>query len=62
MSTYALINKDGVVENTVLWDGVGKLFKEYTVINIDGVNCGIGWIYDSGEFTYPFKDEDQSGG
>lgn len=52
MSTYALI-KNAVVENIVVWDGVGDLFEEYEVVNIDGTSAGIGWEFYSGILTPP---------
>ncbi len=52
MSTYALI-KDGVVENIVVWDGTGDIFSDYTTVNIDDVEAGIGWAYSDGTFTQP---------
>ncbi|ENR0220475.1 tail fiber assembly protein [Enterobacter kobei] len=54
MSIYALI-KDGIVVNTVVWDGVGDLFDAYKTKNIDGLNAGIGWTYDGKIFTAPVE-------
>lgn len=56
MSTYALI-KNGMVENTVLWDGEGDIFDEYETVNIDGLSVGIGWAYDGKKFTAPLEPE-----
>lgn len=52
MPTYALL-KDGIVENTVLWDGEGDLFVDYTTINIESMQVGIGWTYDGEVFNAP---------
>lgn len=52
MSTYALI-KDGVVENIIVWDGTGNIFNDYTTVNIDDVEAGIGWSYSDSTFTPP---------
>lgn len=52
MMNYALI-KNGIVENVVVWDGDGDIFSEYEVVEIDGVQAGIGWGYDNGEFIEP---------
>lgn len=49
---YALV-KDGVVENVVEWDGEGNLFEGYVTVNIESVDCGIGWSYKSGVFSPP---------
>lgn len=53
MSIYAIISDSGVVTNTLIWDGVGDLFKGANIINIDDLNVGIGWIYKKGKFTPP---------
>ncbi|KVK18927.1 phage tail protein [Enterobacter hormaechei subsp. steigerwaltii] len=54
MSIYAVI-KDGIVVNTVVWDGVGDLFDAFKTKNIDGLNAGIGWTYDGKEFAAPVE-------
>lgn len=56
MSIYALI-KNGLVENTVLWDGDGDIFEGYETINIDGLDVGIGWTFDGSKFTSPAEPE-----
>lgn len=53
MSIYAVLNENGVVVNTVSWDGEGNLFDGVNVINIDGLGVGIGWAYVNGEFIPP---------
>lgn len=52
MSTYALI-KDGLVVNTVVWDGEGDIFECYETVKINGLGVGIGWTYDGKKFTAP---------
>ncbi|EHG6164148.1 hypothetical protein ACNDTH_000348 [Escherichia coli] len=52
MSNYALI-KDGIVVNIVIWNGESDLFREYTTINVDNIDVGIGWSYAEGQFTAP---------
>lgn len=52
MSTYALI-KDGLVVNTVVWDGEGDIFEGYETVKINGLGVGIGWTYDGKKFTAP---------
>ncbi|EPT4023353.1 hypothetical protein [Enterobacter roggenkampii] len=53
---YALIT-DGIVVNIVIWDGEGHIFDDYQVVKIDGIPCGIGWIYEDGVFTDPESSE-----
>lgn len=53
MASYAILN-NGVVENTVEWDGEGDLFAGLDIIEInEGVQCGIGWVYENGNFRNP---------
>ncbi|HFN7764878.1 hypothetical protein AB06_2760 [Escherichia coli 2-474-04_S1_C1] len=52
MSNYAIV-KNGVVENVVVWDGIGNIFDNYIVVNIENINAGIGWLYDGEAFTPP---------
>lgn len=52
MGSHALI-KDGIVENIVVWDGKGNLFPDFMTVKVDGVLCGMGWIYSNGNFTDP---------
>lgn len=57
MPTYALV-KDGVVENTVIWDGEGDLFSDYQVIELsEDESAGPGWSYDGKEFYPPPEPE-----
>ncbi|MEG0870365.1 MAG: tail fiber assembly protein [Hafnia sp.] len=57
MSIYALV-KDGVVENTVIWDGEGDLFPDYQVVELkENENAGPGWSYDGTEFYAPAEPE-----
>lgn len=52
---YAVIDKEGNVINTILWDGK----KEWTppegttVVDISNISAGIGWNYKNGKFTRP---------
>jgi hypothetical protein len=52
MGSYALI-KNGIVENIVEWDGTGDIFSEYTTIEIDALEVGVGWTYDGEVFSAP---------
>ncbi|WP_155033396.1 tail fiber assembly protein [Enterobacter hormaechei] len=52
MADYALI-KNGVVENVVIWDGEGDIFADYTTVIVDGLNAGIGWLYNGKTFNAP---------
>lgn len=54
MEFYAIVNKEnGVVENTILWDGLPEWLPPdgCEAIKTDGV--AIGWIYSSGKFSPP---------
>ncbi|MDA6413280.1 hypothetical protein OSK54_24290, partial [Escherichia coli] len=42
-----------IVVNVVIWDGEGHIFDDFKVVKIDGIPCGIGWIYEEGAFTEP---------
>ncbi|QIX98189.1 hypothetical protein [Cedecea sp. FDAARGOS_727] len=44
---YALIT-DGIVVNTVIWDGQGHIFDDYEIVKIDDAPYGIGWFYEEG--------------
>lgn len=58
MSAYAII-KDNVVINTIAWNGTLDDLIAWgngsfdTAVNIDGIYCGIGFIYDGTKFTDP---------
>ena len=55
MASWALI-RDGAVQNTVVWDGVGSYFDGYDAV-IDITNMenapGRGWLYQDGAFIEP---------
>lgn len=53
---FAIIS-EGIVVNTVVWDGEGDIFKDYTTVNIDGIEAGIGWSYSEGQFTAPPEEQ-----
>jgi len=55
MKRYAIINSDNVVENVVLWDEVSQWSppEGRSMIKVEDVVCGIGWVYDNGNFTDP---------
>ena len=55
MASYALI-KNGKVDNvaSIEPDDLPKLKLDAdTVVNIEGLQVGIGYLYDAGEFTRP---------
>lgn len=57
MAIYALV-KDGIVENTVIWDGEGNLFPDYQVVELnENENAGPGWTYDGTKFYPPVEPE-----
>jgi hypothetical protein len=51
---YAVV-RDGVVINVVEWDGTTywPIPEGCEVINIQGTEYGIGWLYSDGVFTRP---------
>jgi hypothetical protein len=55
MNKYALINNQNVIENVISWDGTTEWTppENMTCINIEGIDCGIGWTYDGIVFTAP---------
>lgn len=56
MNRYALIKND-VVVNIIVWDGVGDMFTDFMVVNIDNELTGIGWTFDRGSFLPPPEPE-----
>lgn len=55
MNKYALINNQNIVDNVVLWDG-GDSWQppeNMTCLNVEGIDCSIGWVYDGSTFTAP---------
>ncbi|HHT3896908.1 TPA: hypothetical protein ACXDFY_003940 [Enterobacter roggenkampii] len=58
MSIYAIVNDDGVIINTVSWDGEGDLFDGVDIVNVDGLGVGIGWRCINGKFTPPDYPDD----
>ena len=59
MKTIAMI-KNGLVENTALWDGVCKWNpgEEFTLVEVTGTTIGPGWTYDGENFTAPPREPD----
>lgn len=55
MYKYALINNQNIVDNIVLWDGetVWTPPNKLQPINVENIECDIGWIYDGSVFTAP---------
>ncbi len=44
---WALIDANNIVENIIIWDGVGDLFHNTTNVNLlENERCEIGWTYD----------------
>jgi hypothetical protein len=55
MYKYAIINNQNIVDNIIVWDG-GDLWQppeNMTCINIENIECSIGWSYDGTSFTAP---------
>ncbi|WP_158782515.1 hypothetical protein [Pantoea sp. BAV 3049] len=60
MSAYAIVNKDGLVDNVILWDAkkdpdydYGKDNGFQAIIINEGVIVGPGFTYTGGEFVAP---------
>lgn len=55
MNKYALINNQNIVDNIVLWDGSDSWQPPQTMIciNVENIECSIGWTYDGSVFTAP---------
>ena len=55
MNKYALINDKNIVENIVLWDGGNSWQPPQTMtcINVENIECDLGWLYDGSAFTAP---------
>lgn len=44
---WAMIDANNIVENVIIWDGIGDLFVGKTVVQLqEGEWCSIGAIYD----------------
>ena len=55
MYKHALINNQNIVDNIIVWDG-GDSWQppeNMTCINVENIECNIGWIYDGSVFTAP---------
>lgn len=64
MSTSYAVIENGVVVNTIVYDGEAELdiFDNQQLVHIDdkeAVSPGIGWSYSNGEFTAPPEPEQQ---
>ena len=59
MNRYALINNQNIVDNIILWDGSDSWTppENMTCINVESIECGIGWSYDGTVFTAPPEPE-----
>jgi len=59
MQYFALINNQNIIENVISWDGVTEWTppKNMTCINIQNIECGIGWTYDGTQFIPPSDPE-----
>ena len=59
---YALIETDGTVSNTVLWDGETEWEPPagVTVVEVpDGQSCGPSWTYDGTNWTAPPVEDEE---
>ena len=57
--TWAIINTDGLVENTILWDGISLWSPPVgtTCIEITDTDVSSGWYYVDGVFELPKQPE-----
>jgi len=55
MYKYALINNKNIVDNVVLWNGETEWEPPsgFQLLNVENIECGIGWTYDGSVFTEP---------
>lgn len=55
MYKYALINNQNIVQNVISWDGESNWTppENMTCLNVENIECGIGWAYDGSVFTEP---------
>ena len=55
MNKYALVNNQNIVANIVVWDGNDSWQppENMTCINVENIECGIGWSYDGVSFIKP---------
>lgn len=55
MYKYALINNQNIVQNVVSWDGESNWTppEDMTCVNVENIECGIGWSYNDSVFTEP---------
>ena len=55
MNKYALISNENIVDNIVFWDGSDSWQppENMTCINVEDIDCSIGWVYDGSAFTAP---------
>lgn len=55
MNKYALINNQNIVDNIVVWDGGDSWQPPQTMtcINVENIECNLGWVYDGSAFTAP---------
>lgn len=56
---HACINSDNIVVNVVLWDGESEWTppEGYTLVDVTGIDCGIGDLYENETFTKPVENE-----
>lgn len=55
MNKYALINNQNIVDNIIVWDGGDSWQPPQTMtcINVENIECNLGWVYDGSAFTAP---------
>jgi hypothetical protein len=55
MDRYWVVNKDGIVSNCIVWDGVSPYdVGSNTLLScVDNPNIGFGWAFVDGEWIAP---------
>jgi hypothetical protein len=55
MNRYALVNRQNIVDNIILWDGQSQWSppQNMTLVNIDNIECDLDWVYDGTKFNNP---------
>ncbi|CQG96873.1 hypothetical protein ACULTK_004353 [Yersinia enterocolitica] len=55
MAKYAVVNKSGIVENIIVWDGISSWTGGHKIQIIKSDDAGIGDTYVDGVFTKPIE-------
>lgn len=55
MKRYAVVNKDNIVDNIIVWDEASQWAppEGFFIVKVEDVLCDIGWTHDNGVFSNP---------